>query len=240
MKRICLILAMCLFLPLQVFASDGFYAKGTVGIFMLEDSDIDFTNEVGTYDVGSVSAHDGFGLSAAIGHSFSSGFDVELEYSYRETELDKLSGKSFSDTFGETEITFLQDDRDYGDSDQVFLKTLMANAIYNVKNNSIFTPYAGGGIGLGWLELEDGEFNNTKFAYQLLAGVDAAVSKNVSVLVGYRYLGMGDISRVFQSSGHIIGPEDFAKQLPDKIYSVGEAETSLDSHSIEVGLKYSF
>lgn len=198
--RILLFLLMLL-IPTQVFA--GPYIKGNVGLFVMEDSTItqsglQFEQEA------ELSMDTGFGLSAAIGASVNEFFSVELEYAYREADADEVEIEEYDLTYNHYE-TFS-------------IKTLMANGIINLPNTTIFTPYFGAGLGLGWANLRGAD--NAGFAYQALAGLETEVSKNVSFLAGYRYL----------------GTEDFTKEYSE----FTQDEMTFDSHNIEVGLKYFF
>ncbi len=74
------------------------------------------------------------------------------------------------------------------------MQTVMLNGYYDFRNDSVFTPYVGAGIGFADMTLkfadEDGAYSKSKvkFAYGLKAGVGIEVAKNVTVDVGYRYL----------------------------------------------------
>lgn len=166
--------------PQSVFAEDGIYLKGSVGLFSLDDSNFEFKDDVGHFDIGDFESKIGFGLSTAIGKSFTSGFDLELEYAYKEAKLDKFSSNhpaQIPDVVLDSSIQ---------------INSLMSNAIYNFRNASVITPYVGAGIGVAWIDIED--FSDTEFAYQLLAGVALSVSKNTSITAGYRYFASKDIS----------------------------------------------
>lgn len=166
--------------PQSVFAEDGIYLKGSVGLFSLDDSNFEYKNDVGHFDIGDFESKIGFGLSTAIGKSFNSGFDLELEYAYKEAKLDKFSSHhpaQIPDVVLDSSIQ---------------INSLMSNAIYNFRNTSVITPYIGAGIGVAWIDIED--FSDTEFAYQLLAGVALSVSKNTSITAGYRYFASKDIS----------------------------------------------
>lgn len=178
--RILLILLM-LVVPAQVFAGNT-YVKGNVGIFMFEDSSISANNGVLDVEVGDLTASTGFGLSAAVGRGFDSGFDIELEYGYKHANFEDF--KLNEDIVDGIEIEI---------DGSVNIKTLMVNGIYNFKNISFLTPYVGAGIGIGWVSFEDEEkFSDTKLAYQVLAGVETGITERLSFLVGYKYLGTGD------------------------------------------------
>jgi opacity protein-like surface antigen len=73
---------------------------------------------------------------------------------------------------------------------------LMANAWFDLTNDSQFTPYVGGGIGYAISKFNGGAVYSGvdgNFAWQLGAGVDVAVSDSTSLGVGYRYFDAGDV-----------------------------------------------
>lgn len=212
MKKFFLITFIVAFIfPQSVFAENDIYLKGSAGLFLLEDSTIKIKNSVSDFEVGEFQSKAGFGLSTAIGASFNS-FDLELEYSYKQAELDRFSGK-------EVNLNGLRVQLPDADLDSTIkINSLMTNAIYNFRNTSAITPYVGAGIGAAWIDIED--FSDTKFAYQALAGVALSVSKNTSLTAGYRYFA--------------------SKDVIDNAINGVEASASIDSHNFELGLKYSF
>jgi opacity protein-like surface antigen len=227
MKKFLMVLLM-LVIPIQVFAEDRTYIKGNVGIFMLEDSHGDFEpeNMDNGLDFGKVQSKTGYGLGFAVGRSFGP-LDMELAYGYNEVNLDKFKGKEFQ--LGGNVIP----PENWEIAGEVNIKTLLFNSIYNLKNTSMFTPYVGVGTGLAWVggsvqETPDQDaynFEDTKFAYQIMAGVGAEVTRNVDFLVGYKYLGMSDIS--YHASDGLTGRG-------------GKESLSIDAHSVDFGIKYSF
>jgi opacity protein-like surface antigen len=73
---------------------------------------------------------------------------------------------------------------------------LMANAWWDLTNDSQFTPYIGGGIGYAISKFDGGAVYDGvdgNFAWQLGAGVDVAVSQSTSLGLGYRYFDAGDV-----------------------------------------------
>jgi len=216
MKRF-IVLLIVLLLPVQVFAGDR-YIKGNIGIFSLEDSTLNLASEDNDVDIGDVSSDTGFGINAAIGKSFANGFDLELEYGFKTADLDEATPSD--------EVAEYTGDFEVDVDGNVDIHSLMANAIYNFKSGASITPYAGAGIGLGFvnIDLDDaGDISDTVFAYQLMAGVAFNVSNNMDILAGYRYFGTSDITE----DGTFYG------------YDV-EGSATVDSHNFEVGLKYSF
>jgi opacity protein-like surface antigen len=78
--------------------------------------------------------------------------------------------------------------------------TALANAYFDLGTWSQFTPYVGGGLGLGYLKaagiksasgfLINGN-PNYDFAWAMMAGVSYAVTRNFLIDTGYRYLHAG-------------------------------------------------
>ncbi len=88
------------------------------------------------------------------------------------------------------------------------LQTLLANAYLDLHNRTPFTPYVSVGAGLGFVHESmkvditnraagytariDGDGYGTVFAYQVGAGVAYAASDQVSIDLGYRFLGLSN------------------------------------------------
>lgn len=219
----------------QAFADDKYYWKGAIGLSVLEDSNVKFKDENGSYDIGKISADPGFALTTAIGRDMGKGFSAEVEFGYKKTDYDKFKGKSFTypvNSRGTAELKI--PDFELKDAD-VSTKTLMFNGLYNYNNASMFTPYGGVGIGIAWNDVDVGNFeeSDTNFAWQLLAGVETEVANNLAVMVGYRYLSAGE----FSIEEKITGTYDSGKE---KFDANGEGSFDLDSHTFEIGTKYSF
>lgn len=78
---------------------------------------------------------------------------------------------------------------------------LFLNGYYDFyTENSKFTPYIGAGLGVGFVDVDYSpssvgivDDDDTKFAYQVMAGVDAAVSDNMSVYGEASYRGTSDV-----------------------------------------------
>ncbi|MFP3943207.1 MAG: outer membrane protein [Alphaproteobacteria bacterium] len=108
-------------------------------------------------------------------------FRPEVELSFRQQDVD-LEEAAF-DFFGidlpeeDTEPFALSAD----------LLTLMANLWIDFDLGGGFTPYVGGGIGIGWADIFIAE--STDFAWQFGGGVNVELSPRTFLGVGYRYLG---------------------------------------------------
>lgn len=82
------------------------------------------------------------------------------------------------------------------------VNTLFANAYWDFHNSSKFTPYIGGGLGMGFInsnydihgrngESMSASSMNTVFAWNVGAGCSYAFTENVSADLAYRYVGLG-------------------------------------------------
>ena len=109
---------------------------------------------------------------------------------------------------------------------------VMANGWFDLKNDSAFTPYIGGGVGAAWLNGDVGFFgqdngfgpsNRAALAYQLGAGVKFDVNEKVALDVAYRYKS-------------IVGGKN---DNLNATYS-GFENADLNTHNIQVGLTYKF
>ncbi len=124
----------------------------------------------------------GFNVSGSVGYRWRSGLRGEIEYSYRQSDLNHLSGLP---THGEA------------DAD-----SLMGNVLYDFNTHSSLTPYIGGGIGVGsmrWNQVHDYSYANfanlrdSGFQWQLIGGVEKQVNRHLSLFAEYRYIGLDDL-----------------------------------------------
>lgn len=208
-------------------AKKSLYVKAGAGFFNLEDEGLEFEYQGQEYDVAEISFDGGFNVHAAVGANLTNSLAVELEFGYNSADADKLTGKDFS--YRGNSISGIDQSLD----NDVSIKTLMVNGLYNLKNSSSFTPYAGVGIGFGWIDLESngGDYSETNFAFQLLAGVEVELTNSLALTTGYRYLDAGEIS----GTGSYLVTDGVNYAAGDGEYSFG-----LTSHNFEAGLKYSF
>lgn len=82
------------------------------------------------------------------------------------------------------------------DAGSVQTWALMANAWFDLKNETEFTPYIGGGVGYAISKFKGGAVYDGvdgNFAWQMGVGVNVAVSEETSLGVGYRYFDAGDV-----------------------------------------------
>jgi len=249
-----LIILLMLLIPTQVFADKDTYIKGSLGVTMMGDIDSYFDGYGNSQYEGSYETDVGVSFGAAIGKSFASGFDIELEFSSRNVDTSNHVHKKLNttDEFGDPYVrpghTFDKWDEELG------MQTLMVNALYNFKNSSRFTPYLGVGAGVAFLEFDEDLYkDNQNFSYQLMAGVDAEITKDFSVLVGYRYLYAGELKRnkaptyygaygdILDVNDDVIGQFDESNlNFDDSALNPGEISVDMDAHIVDVSLKYYF
>ena len=122
----------------------------------------------------------GFGVLAAIGRRFGTGFRAEVELGYREFDFDSLTGAQIigpylNEAFGPLSA----------DSGDVGTLSLMANAIYEFDVGQVH-PYLGAGVGVAQHDIPIGD--DWIFARQVMAGIAYPVSVKTDIRVGYRYL----------------------------------------------------
>jgi opacity protein-like surface antigen len=102
------------------------------------------------------------------------------------------------------EADILYTKRDYADADDLTYSTLslMANAKYTIALNDTFSVY--GAVGLGHVWGEEAWTGNSNeyasFGYQLIAGVGAKLTDNISAVAEYRFQDTFDKSN-YQGSG---------------------------------------
>lgn len=127
----------------------------------------------------------GWGVGASLGYKpggTDSFFDMtrfELEYGYRESDLDTLGGASTADDLS--------------------VHSVMFNALYDIATGTQLTPYLGAGIGWSNVELNIPSIavsdTDSVFSYQFLAGVSYEPESipNTAFSLGYRYFATSDV-----------------------------------------------
>ena len=70
---------------------------------------------------------------------------------------------------------------------EISTTTVLGNVYFDWKNDSMFTPYVGGGVGYGWVDGSGTASNDSGLALGLATGVAVDLTNNLSVDVGYRF-----------------------------------------------------
>lgn len=161
-----LMVCMCVFCASNVSAADtGTYVAGKflANIPQGQYLSMDGSNAGGSY-------RDDFGVGGAFafGYDFLPKYNVpvrtELEYALR------------------TDANFKYNDRNRVAK---MPQTLLANMYLDFENETDFTPYVGGGVGISFVGPD------TNFAWNVGGGVSYEVTENIEVDLGYRYLSLG-------------------------------------------------
>lgn len=174
----------------------GPYIGAAGGVSIMHDSDVSATGFDGTvlYDTG-------YGFNVSAGYDLEP-VRVEFEFGYKNADIDtvRVDGQGVS----------------VSDSD-ISVMSYMANAYFDIKTQSAFTPYIGAGLGVvnGEIDIEGDKDDDTVFGYQIIAGVAYNMNKNMAIELSYR----------FQSSSDL---------------SITDADVSYMSSNIMAGLRYNF
>lgn len=168
----------------------GAYVSGFVGVSVPGESDVtnDYAGNPPTSDQDRIEFDPGIYIGGTGGYDFGY-LRLEGEISYRNSEIDSITN-SIDGRYGNL-------DGDLG------VSAFMANAFFDLHNDSRVTPYLGDGIGFAVLNLSDAsgtdrnynywdlynEDDDTVFAYQVGAGVEIALNPRYSLDLGYRYFG---------------------------------------------------
>ena len=172
---------------LTVLGGVNFPSGGTQEDF---ESQIDITPEdPADLPIGVDGALDdtGYALSFAFGRRHSNTLRSEIEIAIRGNDLTDIV------TTGAASVE--------EDDGRVNATSLMKNFIIDFTNDSRFTPYAGVGIGLSFVDVEQGqapsfgfeqEDDRTLFSYQAIGGVATQLSSSTDFIVEYRFLGTSE------------------------------------------------
>jgi opacity protein-like surface antigen len=215
------IIAATLATAVTVPAQAETYLRGFGGYTALDD--LEFNTALGpvTSDM-----DDGFNVGAAAGMesglmryltpSENFGSRVEIEYGYRENDVEthRLGGARLTPSTGD-----------------VSAHTVMTNLLIDFNKQSPLTFYAGGGIGVAFVNMDNFggaginvfDDDDTTFAYQGIAGAEYKIDQRWSVFGEYRYLGMTDPEvTLFPAAGGV------------------SRDISFDSHNVGGGIRFRF
>ena len=232
-----LLAATMLALPLAAQAQpvNGLYVGAGAGVNFLQESDIELSRQFGGTNAarnGTAEFNLGWAGVISLGYGFGNGVRAEIEGSYRENEVDDITG--FGGVFGggggrRVDGTV----RSYG---------VMANALYDfdLGPGSFVMPYIGVGAGYIWHEYDgvrvtgnglraDIDGSDGRFAYQAIAGAAFPIRAvpGLALTAEYRFLGT-------------LNPEVDARVIDVNGTRRGEAEVNNYNHSIMLGVRYAF
>lgn len=190
------------------------YISLFAGASFLNNVDTVFSSSGTPY---TVKTNMGYLIGGAVGVDWNNMIRTEIELSHSAWTANSYnaSGGAFVPASGNISATYL-----------------LGNVWLDIQTQSAFTPYVGGGVGVGWANA-DVSFNggtggygsgvSSALAYQLGAGVKFAISDQLDLDVGYRYKGLGNI--------------DFNDRSGSGFLFNG---ARLNSHNVQIGLTYRF
>jgi len=164
----------------QGLMDSTWYIKGFGGATFPQDDDFEL-DERGAGPLGDVEASydTGYILGFAAGVDVTPNIAVELEYAYRNADMETDGGGNRTES-----------------------NAFMVNALYKftpLGATGQWQPYVGGGLGAADLNIEevpslaggdlDSDYN---FAYQVIGGVGYAVNPNLSLIGEIRFFGIND------------------------------------------------
>jgi opacity protein-like surface antigen len=183
-KLLCAASLVALSISSNALAAQGdMYVSAQGGFVMTDEHDFNYNsaNQVST------ELDDGyaFGINAGYDHGLLThniGLRTELEYTYRNNEVDTHSINGASPSAGAT--------------GEVTSNAFMANAIAYAETNTPIKPYIGGGLGFAMVEYEGYgvsaipavlDDDDTVFAYQGILGAEYEITEEFSLTGDYRY-----------------------------------------------------
>jgi OmpA-OmpF porin, OOP family len=183
-------------------ARDGaWYVGGDFGAMIVEDTHFD----VGTTEDAIIVDHEyGYDGAGFVGYDLGA-FRIEAEVAYKRARIDEIEtvlALPGQNTPGRTTSqTFLN----AGGGNTTAL-SFMVNGLLDFGDDDGISGFLGGGVGMARVNFNNqrafsnqGAFlddSDTRFAWQLLAGVRQAISDNVDVTVRYRFFNVSDLEMV--------------------------------------------
>ena len=239
LKKTLLVTTM-LALPMAAQAQqvNGLYIGAGAGVNWLMDADLSATGQLGNQLAasgrstrGDISFDMGYVGVVSLGYGFGNGVRAEIEGSYRENEVDSISG--FGGTTNATGKA-----RSYG---------VMANALYDFDlglnfGGFSFQPYVGVGAGYVWREFDNvrasvlggtitSDGTDGRLAYQAIAGAAVPLTQwapGLAFTAEYRFMGTLEHKLDTSSGG---GAFTVAR---------GNTRSENYNHSILLGIRYAF
>lgn len=166
----------------------GPYISGFLGIALPRDTTVTTDNFTTIPIDDSVEFDPGINTGATGGYDFGL-VRLEGELSYKQSDIKTITDLGNGDRYRNIDGS-------------LGVAAFMANAFFDLHNDTPVSPYLGGGIGFATLHLSDtfgtgptgrqwlyDSGDDTVFAYQVGGGLDIAINRRFSLDIGYRYFG---------------------------------------------------
>jgi outer membrane protein OmpA-like peptidoglycan-associated protein len=214
-------------LATPALARDGaLYVGGEFGAMIVEDIDVDIGTRQDAITLDHEYGYDGAGF---VGYDFGA-FRVEAEVGYKKARLDSLQGTVRLPGEG---ATFGADRQDVSGSTSAL--SFMVNGMLDFGDDEGISGFVGGGVGMARVKFNNqrvfenrGPFlddSDTRFAWQVIAGVRQAITDNVDVHIKYRFFNVDNIRMNAVTAVAAQG---------------GDSESRFRSHSLLGGLTFNF
>ena len=209
----------------------------------------------------------GFAGGATLGYAFGNGLRFEAEYLNRrqgsQRRLARL-GSGGGETLEQKESEWDENDPPSERVYDLSAHHFFLNAYYDLRNDSPFTPYIGGGVGVGSTEMRysarflrrsdlgpepwqiaasgtisdiDTELGKTRFGFQVVGGVDYALGDDLSVGAKVRWTRFSGFDRDDVSWTRVRGHESIRTDGVTPLTADFEVDDT-DIWTFTVGLKY--
>jgi len=224
MRKLAIALALSsTLLATPAFARDGaWYVGGEFGAMIVEDQDVD----VGTRQSAVQLDHEyGYDGGVFVGYDLGA-FRVEGEVSYKKADVESF--QTLIALPGENSGTF-PPGRDFAGGSTSSL-SFMLNGMLDFGDDDGLSGFVGGGAGMARVKARNQRvFSNSapffddsdsRFAWQVIAGVRQAISDNIDVTVKYRFFNVDDVRMV--------------------AFNGGDTNTRFRTHSLLGGLTFNF
>lgn len=162
-----------------------------------------------------VDAGAGYAAGGAVGFRYENGVRTELEYRYQSSDVDAVAFDAGAPAFAPEA--------------SLAAHLLMSNFAYEIRNDSPFTPFVGGGVGAAWVSspLGAGAASETDltYAWQARAGVALAVGETMRLAAEYVYVRTGKLTYgpdAFEPAG------PFAPRISGDEFAASTALVSLE------------
>jgi opacity protein-like surface antigen len=206
--------------------------KFVYGLTRMEGTKLKGTEEAGTPSSVGFGNHtdSAFGGSIAIGYDFEKQFSVPVRAEVEYAGFSQVEAKK----------RFFADGDSITGKQTYNIHTIFANAYFDIDTSTLVTPYVGAGLGMAFVtsnfkgrDDEDGEWvrivgakTKTNFAWNVGAGVGLDFTDNITLDVGYRFVGLGSAKT---NTGH--GEEH---------YTIHGETDNLYQHQFSTGVRLTF
>jgi OmpA-OmpF porin, OOP family len=214
MRKLAIVVALSsTVLATPALARDGaWYIGGDFGAMIVEDVSFD----VGTTEDAVIVDHEyGFDAAGFVGYDLGA-FRLEAEVAYKRARIDELESTLRLPGQAAPGTASAQQFLNAGGGSTTAL-SFMVNGLLDFGDDDGISGFVGGGVGMARVNFNNqrvfanqGAFiedSDSRFAWQILAGVRQAISDNMDVTVRYRFFNVSDLEMVG------FGGRDFSSRL---------------------------